>query len=306
MGHDCAEINTQAVQLEPGLEANSTAWQGNGLGWEGVYYYDVTIIIVAMNAAETLSALGFTDVEAQVFCELLRRSPATGYTLAKQLGKAPGNVHQVLSSLVKKGAVLIDEGVTRSYWAVPPDELLASLAHEFDQRKKAAHAALSSLYTAPQVDRIYQFTNVRQMYERARQLIGNAQETLLFDLFPIPMATLKDELEAAVKRGVRVRGVVYDDVGPAGAEVKRGLVADRIIEIWPGQHVTLIADAKELLLALLDEEGRAVRHGLGSDSAYLAFLLHSGVTAELSISDGASMEDVMRNMTIPVSLRQPE
>ncbi len=52
-----------------------------------------------MSAEEELVALGFTESEARVYCELLRGSPATGYRLAQALGKAPPAIYKALASL---------------------------------------------------------------------------------------------------------------------------------------------------------------------------------------------------------------
>src|SRR5688572_26729302 len=99
-----------------------------------------------MNADEGLVALGFTEAEARVYCELLKGAPATGYRLAQALGKAPANIYQALASLEHKGAVLVEEGEPRSFRPVPPDEVLTALQSGFEQRKRAAAEALRKLH----------------------------------------------------------------------------------------------------------------------------------------------------------------
>ena len=71
--------------------------------------------------------LGFTKTEARVFCELTRLGPSTGYRLAKAVGKATANTYAALETLAQKGAVLIDEGESRAWRAVPAAELIAAL-----------------------------------------------------------------------------------------------------------------------------------------------------------------------------------
>ena len=121
-----------------------------------------------------LAALGFTDIEAAVYCALLRGGTATGYGLAKAVGKAPANTYQALAALSQKGAVLTDDGRAKTYRAVPPEELLSVIAETFSRRRREASAALDNITPAAADDRIYQLKTADQAYERATAMIEAA------------------------------------------------------------------------------------------------------------------------------------
>jgi hypothetical protein len=57
-----------------------------------------------------------------------------------------------------------------------------------------------------------------------------------------------------------------------------------VAKAWPGQQLTLVADAKESLLALLSRDGKSVRHAFWTDSVYLSCLLHSGLACEIQVA----------------------
>ena len=105
---------------------------------------------------QALEPLGFTEIEAAIYCELLRGPAATGYRLAKVIGKAPANTYQALASLASKGAVMIDDGETETYRSTPPAELLTGLQRAFDASLRKAQTALESLHAPVEDDRIYQ------------------------------------------------------------------------------------------------------------------------------------------------------
>ena len=115
-------------------------------------------------------------------------------------------------------------------------------------------------------------------------MISGAREILLFDLFPEPLAKLAPLLTEAHARGVTVAGLAYGDPPefsfPVATACSRAFVADR----WPGMQLSLVADAREHLVALLSPDGLTARHGVWSDSAYLACLQHSGLAAEIQLS----------------------
>jgi sugar-specific transcriptional regulator TrmB len=250
-------------------------------------------------AIDALAALGFTETEALVYCELVTASPATGYRLAQSIGKAPANTYAALSSLVQKGAAMVDGLGGKSFRAVPPAELLAALAGTFEARRAAAEDALKRLGPTPLDDGIYQLKSADQVMQRALAMIERAREILLFDLFPQPYAALRPALDAAFARGVTIAGTTYGAAasGPAPFIVARG--ADYVARRWPGQQVMVVADAREHLAAMLSRDGREVMHGVWSDSAWLACAQHNGLACEIRLlSMPADADDPLARLSL--------
>ena len=236
------------------------------------------------SAKDSLIELGFTNLEAQLYCELLKSAPATGYKLAQAVGKAAANVYQALGVLEQKNAVLVDDGATRSYRPVPPEELLAVLESGFFKRQKAAKAALERLHAPVPSDKIFQLRNAAQTMARARQMLADATEVVLFDLFPAPLAALRSELTAAAARGVQVSGVVYAPNAPREFLCLPSHGQPRTPDNWPGSQLTLVVDARQFLVALFSSDGKELHHAFWSDSVYLSCLQHSGLGCELRLS----------------------
>jgi len=229
-----------------------------------------------------LSALGFTEIEAAIYCKLLRGEPATGYRLAKAIGKAPANTYQALGSLTAKGAVMVEDGESKTYRAIPPADLLGSLQRSFESARHTAQSALEALQPAAADDRIYQLKSPAQIYERAEAMIARAREILLFDMFDAPLARLAPALRDAQARGVRVAGLVYSEVSDLPFAVAQMRTA-QVVQRWPGQQLSVVVDASEFLVALLSHDGASARHGVWSDSVYLSCLQHSSMAAEIQL-----------------------
>lgn len=257
----------------------------------------------AIPGEAALAALGFTDTEAGLYCALLRHGPATGYRAAQLVGKAPANAYQALSSLAQKGAVFVEEGEPKTFRAARPDELLAALEGAFQQRREAARASLASIEAAAPDDRTYQLKTAAQVMERATAILDGAQDIVLFDLFPAPFALLREALARAAGRGVTVAGQVYgptdapDDVLTVGSS-RAGLVRDR----WPGAQLTLVADAREHLVALMTPDAKGLVRAAWSDSAYLGCLQHSGLSAEIRLAAlGDQKTDALSHLSLLAS-----
>jgi hypothetical protein len=115
-------------------------------------------------------------------------------------------------------------------------------------------------------------------------MIGAAKEILLFDLFPGPFRSLQALLKRRAARGATVAGICYGDFrSVAGLRIYTHPWR-MVAKAWPGQQLTLVADAKESLLALLSRDGKSVRHAFWTDSVYLSCLLHSGLACEIQVA----------------------
>jgi len=237
-----------------------------------------------MTAEKTLAELGFTDLEAHLYCELLRSAPATGYKLAQAVGKAAANVYQALGALEQKGAVVAETGDTKSFRPVPPAEMMAALQARFAGRQAAATAALERLHAPVQSDKVFQLRDPMQALTRAQRMLEDAREIVLFDLFPGPLRLLTPQLAAAAARGVQVAGIVYSTEAARQFLCVPSHGMGRIPEKWPGSQLTLVVDAREFLVALLSEDATRLHHGLWSDSLYLSCLQHSGLACEVRLS----------------------
>jgi sugar-specific transcriptional regulator TrmB len=242
-----------------------------------------------------LVALGFTALEAEVYVFLLQESPATGYRVAKGIGKPVANTYKAIASLQAKGAVLVEEGANRVSRAVPADELLQRLDRRFQETRQRAAQVLSTLKASPDDDRVYHMRTAEQVVERSRQMLARCEQVAVLDLFPGPLAQLRAAIEAAAARGVRTLIKAYEPATIPGADVVVHPRGHTILKRWPGQWLNLVTDGRESLLAFLTPNGKGVHQALWSGSAYLSWVYHSAVgcetiltAVEQSLAEGAT------------------
>lgn len=251
--------------------------------------------------ADHLVALGFTALEAEAYVFLLREAPATGYRVAQGIGRTGANTYKALESLEQRGAVMADTGDPRLYRAVAPAELLAAMERTFVHRRERAEEVLGQIGGGPLDDRVYQLRTPAQVFERCRAVLARARHVALLDVFPGPLAELRDAVAAAVARGVRVGLLVYEPATVEGATVVPNHQADRVRGRWPRQWVNVAADAAEQVHAVMTRDGGTVLHGTWSASAFLAHLYQSGLLGELAAS---ALRDALRQGASPEAVRR--
>ncbi|MBW8745727.1 MAG: hypothetical protein JF628_15585 [Sphingomonas sp.] len=247
---------------------------------------------------DRLSALGFTETEALVYCELLKGGPASGYRLAKAVGKARANVYQALSQLTRRGAALIDDSHVQTFRATDPGELMRALAEGYRQNAETARTALQALAAPEADDRIYHLKTIDQLFERAIAMIERASATVLVDAFPETLDRVLPALERAAARGVVVAAFVYDDRAIASFPLISSTAAHFALTRWPGLQLSVVADAREHLVSLLERGMGQVLHGIWSDSAYLSCLQHSGLAAEIRLASLAATGNPLNEIAL--------
>jgi sugar-specific transcriptional regulator TrmB len=251
-------------------------------------------------AVETLTQLGFTALEAEVYAVLVEDSPVTAYRVAQVLGKAAANVYKAVDSLANKGAVLVDDGESRMLRATPPTELLGRVERDFRSARGAAERALQRLRGTDEDERVYRLQTREQVIERAVAMLGRARQLVALDVFPEPFADLRGDIAKAAARGVQVRVQVYEnDATIEGAEVVVAARSEAMRRAWRGQWLNVVVDASEHLLALMNSERGEVVQAVWSSSAYLSLVYFSGLDAELrnaalgaQIQAGASLAEL--------------
>lgn len=243
---------------------------------------------------DTLRRLGFSDLEALIYLDLLRHPSSTGYRIGRSISKPHANVYQSLVALEQKGAVLFEEGETRIYSAVAPAELIDHLRVRYERECAAAERELKALEVSPvEEDRFFRLTSRDQVYARARAMLKDAQETVLVQLFPSCAEELRADLEQAVERGHVVAGLVMQEVDLIpGSRLITSKMAPQVLSTWPGDQLTIVVDAREFLLALFDRATGQVKRAISVSSPYVATLFNNGIVSDVILHNLHSGEEL--------------
>lgn len=241
-----------------------------------------------------LARLGFSEMEASIYLDLLKHPGSTGYRIGKSINKPHANVYQGLGALEQKGAVLVEEGESRLYSAVAPDEMLGHLRARYEEKCREAESALKVLEVkAPDEDRFFRLTTRDQVYARARAMLRDVEETVLIEAFPGCARELREDLKRTLGRGIVIAGMVLDEADLIeGSRVTVSKMAERLRRVWPGDQLTLIIDAREFLLALFDRETGEVKRAIWVSSPYVATILNNGVIADAVLHDLPQIEEI--------------
>ncbi|MCE9521991.1 MAG: TrmB family transcriptional regulator [Alphaproteobacteria bacterium] len=236
-------------------------------------------------AADALTFLGFSEIEALVYCHLLQESPATGYRVSHAIGKPTANTYKAIAALALRGAIIIDDSESRLCRAVPPSELLDRLKREFEGHKQTAESELGKIRQAEGDDRVYQLTSIAQVFERARAMLDGAKQAVMLDAFPHALGQLTADLLRAAKRGVKIAVRAYEPARIGGVAIVVTDEAARVRAAWPGEQLSMAADGDQFLTALLSKDAQSVHQAVWSNSTFLSCLQYNALHGEIVSTD---------------------
>lgn len=240
---------------------------------------------------ESLAALGLTALEAEIYRFLLQESPATGYRIARGLGKPTANVYKALETLLSKSALLVIEGDPRRFRPVPADELLDRLQREFERHLDQSREALRRLPGPAEDDGIYHLRGRDAVLDRCRDMLARARASVLLDVFPVPLRELESGLLECAVRDVHAAMKVYEPASIEGVDVVLSPDHEHVRRRWPVQWLNLVVDAEELLIAVLDREGEEVLQAVWTRNAWIAFILEGTLANEIAFAAVRAAQD---------------
>jgi sugar-specific transcriptional regulator TrmB len=178
-------------------------------------------VIDAEPCLALLSEFGLGEKEAQLYVHLLRYGPKRAGDLARSLKTYREDIYRRCARLIDAGMIMKSAGDSSRYAPIGLDEALdaALLAHrsEVDRLLKTkqelvgrANGSLSPIENDARAFKM--LTTMGEVVTEISQLINTAESSLTFVAHPrfklISMGGFIDHLKCAVKRGVRVRGVL--------------------------------------------------------------------------------------------------
>lgn len=203
-------------------------------------------------ALESVRDLGLGEYEAKVYLALLEDSPVSGYRVARNSGVPRSKVYEVLGGLVDRGVALVNHGEPVRYAPVTPEELISRRRREFDGALANARESLGR-YAGNAASRgvIWDLSGREAILERAREMAGRAEESLLLEVWQEDAPELREALAGAAGRGVEVCVVAYGDPGYPFARVYHHDLVDEVTRGLGARWLVLSLDLEEVVTGVL-------------------------------------------------------
>jgi sugar-specific transcriptional regulator TrmB len=203
--------------------------------------------------------VGLSLYEARIYVGLLRHGAQNGNELSKTSGVPSSKVYSTVEKMIGQGFVhSIKNGASTQFVCIEPDELVARLRKRYNDPIDYLEGALPPLASFEPAEPFLTVTGLAAVREAATAIIEAAKEDVHLSLWPEDVDALRRPLEGATERGVSIFGMLYskEEELPPGTWLRHSyeeIVENRI----GGRMLTLVADASEGLIALINRRGDA-------------------------------------------------
>ncbi|WP_321491715.1 helix-turn-helix domain-containing protein [uncultured Desulfobacter sp.] len=202
----------------------------------------------ASHITEHMKALGFSAYECKAYLALLEEYPLNGYALSKASGVPRSRIYEVLKSLIDKQMVFEqDDGKSKTYTPMDPEIFIKKLQSRFQGIFQDLTEYAGNLYRQPkQENRLMVIQGRDNILSFLAVLIKGAQQRIAVSIWDEELNALTNELDAALARGVMLRGIYF-----GSDNVYKDLVPHRRLQRY-------MAEKKERFLSAIVDHSHAV------------------------------------------------
>lgn len=201
---------------------------------------------------EDMKKLGLTEYEVKAYLKLLESHPVNGYTLSKNSSIPRSRIYEVLDSLKNKQLVFEqNEGDSVIYHPLEPKLLINKLKNNFQDILNNVEEYTEKVYLRDTSDN--KLTSIRgrdNIIDFLNLLISNAEKRIAVSIWEEEINDISKSLEAAVNRGVTLRGIYFGKNNPY-----KQLVTHRRIERYLAEkkerYMTVTVDGIHVLYGVI-------------------------------------------------------
>ncbi len=203
-----------------------------------------------------MSGLGFSLYESRAYAALVSEYPLTGYELSGRSGIPRSKIYECIERLVRKGLLVAVDGTPVRYAPVPPEELVRRLSSEFSSSLDLLGQLLKKESRADEVEYVFNIGGYDRIIAKAGDLTRSAESSLDLAIWGEELGQIRDVLEQAALRGVRVRILAFDGGDAPSCEVyrHRALAPGE----FSGRWIAVVRDRREVLTGQCSGGGEIV------------------------------------------------
>lgn len=214
-----------------------------------------------MDIINLMKQFDFSESETKVYLTLLQNGVLSGYETAKLSGVARSKVYDVLSSLVSKGVVRVNNQDKVSYYQSESSEfLIEKLRRNTDQALEKLSQATEFFQPNEFNEQLWSMSDYQAILLKTQTMIEQAEEEILLHIWT---DDLSEELEELLlqkeKAGLKIIIILFDRTKNYEFAKKihhcyiHGFEEEKLEERNQTRWINLAIDGKEMIYASIKD-----------------------------------------------------
>lgn len=134
-----------------------------------------------MSVKEKLMCIGFSEIEALIYIELLEKQGQNGTQLSKAMNQPRSTVYMGLESLLKKNIIYLIPTHTdkKNYNPIYPQDLVKRLKREYSYILETIGQDLDKMYNKEKYERVFNIEGLENIKEKIKDMVMEAKNKVV-------------------------------------------------------------------------------------------------------------------------------
>ena len=134
-----------------------------------------------MSVKEKLMCIGFSEIEALIYIELLEKQGQNGTQLSKAMNQPRSTVYMGLESLLKKNIIYLIPTQTdkKNYNPIYPQDLVKRLKREYSYILETIGQDLDKMYNKEKYERVFNIEGLENIKEMIKDMVMEAKNKVV-------------------------------------------------------------------------------------------------------------------------------
>lgn len=208
------------------------------------------IVLTEYALVGALRNIGFREIEAKIYAELLRQSHVSGYAISLKMGIAKAQIYTALEEMTEKGYVSVASQSPQTYAPVPMETIVRvqkTMENDTIEKIRREMAGIAVQHTG--LDVLHQIDDYTVMLKTVIGHIENAKHTISLQLHQGLYHALQPCLQTAVARSVKLNLII-------SVEKKDRITCDFASELYlyDEEHSKQLQQGIHWLWMIIDQE----------------------------------------------------
>ncbi len=232
---------------------------------------------------DKMAEFGFTKYEAKAYITLLEYDNISAYEISKRSGVPQSKIYETVSNLVEEGIIIARGENPVHYSPLPLKEFIQRHRSKMEKSLSTLERELEEISRGTEIDYMWHFEGTDSCLEKVKNIIEQAEEKIVLEIWEQEYQELNSLLEAAGRRGVKILMIYYGKEKELPGEVYFHRL-ERLQEYTSsqGRWLTALADKSDCFFGSFSEERT---EGIWSQNQAFMLMAQSFISHDIYIAE---------------------
>ena len=232
---------------------------------------------------DKMAEFGFTKYEAKAYITLLEDDDISAYEVSKRSGVPQSKIYETVNNLVEEGIIIAQGENPVRYSPLPLKEFIQRYRSKMEKSLNTLEKELKKISRGTDIDYMWHFDGFDSCLEKVRDIIEQAEEKIVLEIWEQEYQELGSELEAASGKGVKIIMIYYGEERELPGRVYYHQL-ERLQEYTSrqGRWLTVLADKNNCFFGSFSADGT---EGIWSQNQAFMLMAESFISHDIYIAE---------------------